>query len=798
MPENISTELIPQPGQAMVGFKIFQLLGEILQNKSDLGLPARWLRNYQLAKNKHWLNDTKKATLVSANLLFAHRTRTVNELTDNNPTFNLSQQGDPDTTDREIYDKLLHTAEHWWSESEQQNVLEESVTNGETNGVSIEKVVFNPELEMMFNERTGKVESLGEVETLVIDPYHFGFYPVKAKKIQKAEAVLHYWPMPVREARRKWPEFAEHIKSDDEILKELGDDRREVQGGRPSGLKGYFSTFAGIVKNMLNTSGEVDSDKQETLIVEVWVKDYTTDKNGDPLYPGNIRCIQACSGGHVVLSDRPNPSISADLPLDQAVKTYLFDKFPFSFTQSVTDPVTMWSQGDYEQLEGLQIEIDKTISQLTLFKDKASRLKIINPESSGVHNNQFTNKDGIINPSNAMAADSIRYMEPPKMPADLLQTMEIYKDLFFLVAGTFDLEAAKNTGSSVIAAKAIAQLIERAHTMRKGKIRNYTKMIRERGRMYLSHVMNFYTEDRWITYEDDGEEMTEAIKGVDLIIPAKLGVVSGSTMPVSKIQQREEAIELYDKGAIGVKHLHEKLETANRKNVVKELMQGPLGELMEKLEIIGTPPEMLEVFNELANMDIKEFEKELKLERIPPFMAMLPDVGEPGEDPLQNAELESKQADIQKTMAEVEETMANIALIQEKILSERADQAVKFAGITFDEEQLKIKRAELVVEMQNAQQDREMEAVNTMSSLDAQEHGQEMDKEGLKVDKEDRDHQHKMDKEGAKADQADKKEGRKIDHKKVAVAEKGITAKAQSKGTAPFRDRGTKSDNKRI
>ena len=770
MPENISTELIPQPDSEMVGYKIFQLLSEIMQDKTDLGLPQKWLRNYQLAKNKHWLSDSKKATLVSANLLFTHRTRTVNLLTDNNPTFNLSQQGDPDTSDREIYDKLLRTAEHWWSETEQQNILEKSVTNGETNGCCIEKVVFNPELEY----------GIGEVETEVIDPYHFGFYPVKAKDIQKAEAVFHYWAMSVREAKRRWPELAEHIKADDEILRDLGDERREIQGGRPAVPKGYFSTFAGIVKNMLNITGDADADKAETLIVEVWVKDYTQNENETPLYPGNIRVIQTCSGGKVVLSDRPNPSISTDLPLEQAVKTYLFDKYPFSFTQSITDPVNIWSMSDYEQLEGLQIEIDKGVSAMATFMSKAARPKVINPKDSGVHNNEFNNIHGIICPSTTLAAAGIRYMDPPTPPAELTQTLDVYKDLFFLVAGTFDLEAAKNKGSSVIGKDALAILIERAHTMLRGKIRNYTKMIRERGRMYLSHVMNFYSEDRWVTYEEDGEEMVQAIRGVDLIVPAKLAVVSGSTMPVSKIQQREEAITLYEKGAIGVKHLHEKLETPNRKNVIKELMQGPLGELIEKLEIIGVPPEMLEVFNELANMDMKEFEKELKLDRIPPFEAMLPEEGEVGGDPVQDAELQVKQAEVQKTKIEIEETRADIALIREKILTERANQAVKFTGIKFDEEQLKIKRAELVAEMQQQAKDQEIEAINTISALDAQEHSE------------------KMETDGAKVDAQDKQAKQKTEKKKVDVAEKGLTAKAKSKGTPPYREKGMRSNNKKV
>ena len=769
-----STELLPPEGDEYLGFRIFQLLGESLEDKSNLGLPEKWARNYELSRNKHWKSGSKKVSLISANLLFAHRLRTVNTLTDNNPTFNLSQQGDPEETNKEIYDTLLHTAEHWWNETEQQHILERSVTNGETYGCTIEKMLFNPDLEF----------GLGEVQTKVIDPYHFGFYPVKCDDIQDCEAVFHFWPMSVREVKRRWPKFAGDVRPDDEILQELGDERREIQGGRPSPAKGYFSTFAGIVKNMLNISDDAKGDKNKTLIVEAWVRDETLNADETPLYPGFIRCIQTCSGGHVILSDRPNPSINPDLPLDQAIKTYLYDKFPFTLTPSVTDTVNNWGMCDYEQLEGLQIEVDKTLSQITLWKDKASRLKIINPKDSGVHNEEFTNYPGIINPATTMAAQGIRYMDPPKPPTDLTAVMAIYKDLFFLVSGTFDLEQAQTPGREVIAYKAIAALIERASIMLKGKIRNYTKMIRERGRMYLSLVMNWYTEERWISYDDDGETAAAAIMGPDLIIPAKLTVVSGSTMPVSKVQEREEGLALYEKGAIDLVDLHRRLDTPGRKDLLKRMMQGPLGELMDKLEAIGTPPQMLQIFQELANMDKKEFYQKMKAEEIPPFEALLPQQGEQGGDPIQDAELGGKQSEIRKTLAEIRKIQADIALIEEKINTEIVGQQVSLSGVEFDKEQLKIKRAELVAEMRNQRHTQQIEAIDTVSGLDAQQHQQKMAEKGVEVE------QKKM-AIGEKGQQ----EQHKIENKKVAVAEKGITAKAQSKGTAPFRDRGTKSDN---
>ena len=675
--------------------------------KNELGLAAKWNRHYELAKNKHWKQESNKATLITANLLFAHRTRTVNTLTDNNPTFNIQQVGESDEEKEEILQDLLHTAEFWWGDQEQQAVLEKSISNGETYGCTIEKVIFNDELEY----------GIGEVETVMVDAYHFGMYPPKCMDPQKAEVTFHYWPMSVREARRRWPEVAEHITSDKQLLDDLGDERIEVTANVRNKLKGYFASFSGVIKNMLNLTGEEHGDDEELLVVEAWAKDYTRETDGETewdKYPGNIRCITTVNGGKVVCSDRPNPSINPTLDPKQARQTYLYDKVPFSFTQSVTDTSNPWGMCDFEQLEGLQIEMDKTLSQFTLIKDKLSRLKIKNPQDSGVDNSEFTNAPGIINPANSMVSEAIKYMDLPNIPfADLSAALGIYKDFFYLVAGTFELEQAQTPGREVIAYKAIATLLERAATIMRGKIRGYSKMIRIRGRMYLSHVMNWYTVERWISYEMDGEELTAAIEGTKMILPSKLNVISGSTLPRSKIQEREEAMELYGQGAIDGHELLKSLEWPHWKEVVKRMQLGPLGDLLEKLEKLGFPPQVIEAMAELQQIDMKDFDKMLEQGNIPTAQELLapPEEGEqiPPTD----------QAEIEKTMAEVQKTLAEVQLTMEKINTEKVEQMVKLAGVEFDKDKLAIERAKTVKDIEATEEELKLKDKEIDAGLEA-------------------------------------------------------------------------------
>jgi hypothetical protein len=685
--EKAYTELLPPEGDPRLGHRVFQILGEILKDKEDLGLPAKWHRYYELAKNRHWRSSSKKVNLISANLLHTHRQRTVNMLTDNNPTFNIARIGPQDDPElAEKYDSLLRTAEYWWNEEEQQSVFEFSVNKGETYGCTIEKSQFNPDREA----------GLGEIETLVVDCFHFGFYPTRCQDLQKCDAVLHFEPITVRQARRLWPEYADQIRPDKEILKELGDDRREIIAGSGKD-KGLFTTIAGVIKNLISDAGnETSKDNQELLVVECWVRDYTmiVDEEGNekPKYKGFIRCVTVCNGGNLVVSDRDNPSINPLLPEEEARKTYLWDKFPFSMRPSVTDTETAWGMSDYEQLQQLQEEVDKTLSQIGLYKDKASRLKIINPKDSGIDNSQFTTGPGILNPTNAMVSQAIRYMDPPQMPADLWKVLDIYKDFFFLVAGTFDLEQAQSPGRDVIAYKAIAALLEHASTMLRGKIRNYSRLIRERGRMMLSHVMNWYTEERWITYKsENGQDSSKSIKGPDLIVPAKLTVVSGSTMPRSQIQEREEAISLYDKGAIDAEELLKKMDWPDWKNVIHRMQAGPLAHFVDRLRDLGFPDEVLAVFQEIGQLEDRDFDKAVKDGEIPMIDDLLapilsPNEGEPGAAGFSSPspeELEARKVD------------ADIRLVEAKVETEKVKQELELAKIDIEREKLKFERAKV-------------------------------------------------------------------------------------------------------
>jgi hypothetical protein len=126
--------------------------------------------------------------------------------------------------------------------------------------------------------------------------------------------------------------------------------------------------------------------------------------------------------------------------------------------------------------------------------------------------------------------------------------------------------------------------------------------------MWLSHAHNWYTEER-IFFVDGpaGTKESGMWVGKEAIIPINFQVVAGSTMPQSRLQQREEAKELQSQGVIDIRETLERLDWPNAQEVIKRMELGMLGPLMERLDALGVDDEIIGMINRIANMDESEY-----------------------------------------------------------------------------------------------------------------------------------------------------------------------------------------------
>ena len=727
-----SSALIPQ-GKA-AGPAVFDIVEKIIKDKDDKGLSYWWKRCYELVRNKFWKQSSDQYVLTTANLIYTHFTRVVNQLTDHEPTFNVVPIGDGvDEQAIDKYDILIKVIDYWWRETEQQDTYDDTVRNGETYGTPIEKYVFNMDL----------AEGLGDVEVIPVDPFHFGFWPLDAKKPSKCQMMVHYRPMQVSEVRRIWGDAADEVIADKKLIDKMGEERRSVSPmGDKSLSGGYSATFSATSKLITGRGGagtQPDDEDDIVVVADAWIRDWTQDtrkeKDGEgndievsqPKYKGGIRRVVTCNFGEVILEDKDNPSINPELPDDLARKTHLYYNFPFGVGASIKDTTTVYGRTIFEQLYPLQADINVTLTQLKTLKDKSARRKLVNPLTSGVSNGQLTNSAGIINPTNVMEGQGIQWLNDPGIPADLVNHLETLKALFFLVSGSFDIDQAKMGGSNVVAYKAINALLERSAQINRDRQRNYDKLLRTRGRAFLSLAQNWYTEERFFPFEKDGKTYTLKVAGKDLIVPAKLMVVSGSTLPVSIAQRREEAVMLYERGLIDDMEALKRLDYPDYMNVISRKRQGAYGELMRRLGMIGVPEPMLAAFMELASMDADKFNAEAKAGKIPPFAAILQSTAG-GEDPMKNIEMQKAQAeaaeigakaqkaqaDAQKAIADAERAVsegkkaeAEIQLILEKMKSEQFMRMVQAEGVKLDWKKMEQEAARIVNDFEISRKDQE-------------------------------------------------------------------------------------------
>jgi hypothetical protein len=102
------------------------------------------------------------------------------------------------------------------------------------------------------------------------------------------------------------------------------------------------------------------------------------------------------------------------------------------------------------------------------------------------------------------------------------------------------------------------------------------------------------------------------------------------------------------------------------------------------------PQPLIQAMTEFQQIDMKDFDFMLERGQLPTMQELL------APEDMQDQIPPTDQAEVEKTMAEVQKIFAEIALTQEKIRTEKVEQAVKLAGVEFDSEKIEIEKAKVV------------------------------------------------------------------------------------------------------
>ena len=578
------------PDVAAWAWQMFELARE---ERDRLGLPERWATNYQLYRGTHTIQRLRNANnVVELNLFFANVERTKANITARNPQFEVvSLSGEDEFQDDR---KLTASGKKWWKDTRQKRKLSTTVLQMEIYGCTIEKPYWNAEKK--------------RPDVAVVDPYAFfpapGYYDDIATD---APFVCHAYPENV--------DVLEEVYQKDGILPSdvysiLGEGREEDRLSvmqshtRSVASASHYENKASITHHDF---GGQDFRERRALVVEIWVRDYSTEMSDEVVemddetgaqvigqvermkYPGGIRVITVTNNGHMLLSDMPNPNVNPNISRELTSHSYLYWRFPFSLATSYEDPTTIWGFSAAEQVGDLNLKIDQVFSRLFGWAQRVMFPPLVIPQDAGIPRSSINSKPNLVlEPANSTVAAAIRFVPVPNIPPQMFQFFDMFTKLYDRIYQIEDADRGE-APSGVIAAAAIMALQERNAVLIQKKISAVDDLVEFRGQSYVSFIQNF---SAWTESVEVAGEIG-AFRGTDLVDREFNFVVeSGSTMPRTSLQLRADAEKAYQLGAIDRQAYLEAIEFPRAQEIIERVGEGQLGQAIQILIQAGMPEDM--------------------------------------------------------------------------------------------------------------------------------------------------------------------------------------------------------------
>ena len=594
---------MPAKDDPEVGKFFGELYEGCIAERDRLGMPTRWMANYILSRSKT-MNVAKiremmlggYAASLSLGMIGANIERTVANITARSPMASVqSTSGDEGTSA-----KMSAMVDHWNNAEEQELTLGIGVKIMETYGTVVEKAVLD-------------VVS-GKMSPVPLDITAFLPAPGKYHNIQKMPYCCHHYISDIDVVESMHP-HADGILTETGGISELLLTEREdvvASDNQRGGGMNSLASSSGYSPNHYSSGRNTDpSMVNKVMVVEVWVRDRATKKEpmaggqgtvDIPVYPGGIRMVKlaktSVNGAYFVLYDGPNPNVNWGLTAQQVAKTFLSDRFPFYVARSYTDTEMFWGYSQAETTGDIAQAIDELWRMVIKYLKLSLLPPVIIPKDTGIDKSQFAYIERLVlQPNSTQTAQGIRFLEMPTPPAWLFQAIDILVRFFDRTSQIEDVDRG-DAPSGIVAASAIQMLQERAAVLMRAKIRAVDSLVRNRGRCFISMLQNFHTEPEMVNVSGTGVPVT----GIEFLDAEFAYLVeSGSTVIKTEAEERQQASELFQLGAIDQVALLEAVKFRGWRQIVERMAQaGPLEQAMQILIQAGLPEEIVQQLYEFA------------------------------------------------------------------------------------------------------------------------------------------------------------------------------------------------------
>lgn len=452
-----------------------------------------WRDNYEFFLGAQWpvSRPSYRASEV-LNYTFAAIESALPILTDTRPRFTYLPEDPGDQELAKYFDKIATAT---WNKEGWNLVVSDLYLTGMLYGNSFPSMKFDP------NANSG----VGKIRFLSVDPFQL-YFDDNAIDINDGSCawVLQATPLSVGKVKTMFPDYAEFIKPDltPSVPSKYSIENNElIDGARIMNYPGARVDSASTYLTKNNTDNKV-------MVYELWIDDDTMhevmndcrDEEGNPLYEDDGVTQKKEKSYEKKFPDGRRTIVVCGLAVDDGNNEYKDGKYPYAKYTDYQLPQEFFGMGDVDNLKGPQRMVNRAICS---FLDNMTYMG--NPiwvmDQGAIDADMLTNAPGLV-------VEKVPGMEARREPGLPLPSGS--SEIFAIASQAFDRIYGSNEisqgvrASGVTSGVAIESLQEAAQTRLRLKARNMEVTLTQIGELFLSRVMQFWTQPQFVSIASEG------------------------------------------------------------------------------------------------------------------------------------------------------------------------------------------------------------------------------------------------------------------------------------------------------
>jgi len=243
---------------------------------------------------------------------------------------------------------------------------------------------------------------------------------------------------------------------------------------------------------------------------------------------------------------------------DKPKNHFLKPEYPYAFLHVYESEASVYDEtGLLQQAKKNQYALDDRVEQVDKNVSRMNNSTV----AYGLDEQQVVSANKALTDGGLVAFDDkttqgIERVSPPGLPGDVYNEMQLQRDAIDQVFATNAVTRGEDSRDQTVRGKIIARQSDES---RIGFISEYVEQMVDYAYNYCVQMMYVYYERPWV------EQLPET--------PFLVSIKEGSMIPRDPLTVRNEAIDLFNSGALDIETLYERLDFENpRENAIKTML----------------------------------------------------------------------------------------------------------------------------------------------------------------------------------------------------------------------------------